>query len=720
MDRGVTRRDVLTFLGGGIVGTVLSPIPWKLLDDAAIWTQNWSWLASPARGPVSTHHSHCTLCPAGCGLRVRCVGAQPVSVMGVARHPLGRGGLCPLGLTIHHLAYHPARLTEPRKRTRPGGPLASVPVALDEVLTAAATHIQAGPVGILDHRPGRVLSELYRRFLAEIDGYYLTGPSEHSGGELAAGRPGEPLDAFGLDLEMARVIVSFGAPILDGWGAPGCVAEKLFHRTLTERTKLIQVETRPSRTALRASNWLRIRPGTETALALGLAHVLIEEELYDRDFVAARAQDFSTSDGQGFRELLERFTPGRVAGWTGLSVGAIQGTARALGQNAPAVAIAGTDPGGGPLSPEAQRAIRALNLLLGNFGRTGGFVPRRTLPTGLTGRSPEAPAAQLAEIPDGSLRLLILDDAASGCAMPWTLIKQKLMPAGEVLCLTAHHAGSALQADWILPTPAPMEAHEEITVPQHAAAVFAIARPLLAQPPEVIEPVTLLNYLASVAGLSYVGPEGNTKALRGRAEAIFREGRGRLITNEGEETRPASSGAFWGHLQQGACWLAASLDEVRDAPFHFLGPDGAGFPEMLRAGETTVWTGRASDPLLLMPYGYRGTASSAALAPVMTKLHRESKLRAGAHEALMHPATGKELGLHAGEMAVLELDEGAIEILPQFDEAVLTGVIHLATGPAASSFGDVSPDERPRDCLTLCRTAPDGTWRIRTARVREV
>lgn len=95
MGLGVTRRNLLTFLGGGIAGTVLSPIPWKLLDDASIWTQNWSWLAGPARGKISIRHSHGSLCPAGCGLRVRCVGSQPVSLLGVTGHPLGQGRSAP-------------------------------------------------------------------------------------------------------------------------------------------------------------------------------------------------------------------------------------------------------------------------------------------------------------------------------------------------------------------------------------------------------------------------------------------------------------------------------------------------------------------------------------------------------------------------------------------------------------------------------------------------
>ena len=50
MTLDLTRRSLLKFMGGAVAGAVLSPLPWKLLDDASIWTQNWSRIARPPRG----------------------------------------------------------------------------------------------------------------------------------------------------------------------------------------------------------------------------------------------------------------------------------------------------------------------------------------------------------------------------------------------------------------------------------------------------------------------------------------------------------------------------------------------------------------------------------------------------------------------------------------------------------------------------------------------
>ena len=60
-----TRRDVLALGGGLAAGVFFTPIPWKLLDDASIWTQNWPWIPQPVKGPVEWKEGACSLCAAG-------------------------------------------------------------------------------------------------------------------------------------------------------------------------------------------------------------------------------------------------------------------------------------------------------------------------------------------------------------------------------------------------------------------------------------------------------------------------------------------------------------------------------------------------------------------------------------------------------------------------------------------------------------------------------
>ena len=114
----LTRRDLLIGTAGAAAGLVLSPVPWKLLGDVSIWTQNFPWIPQPAHGPVETKCSTCTLCEGGCGIRVRMAAKCPVGVAGVSSHPLTKGVLCPLAFAAHQLNWHPRRLREVRHTGR--------------------------------------------------------------------------------------------------------------------------------------------------------------------------------------------------------------------------------------------------------------------------------------------------------------------------------------------------------------------------------------------------------------------------------------------------------------------------------------------------------------------------------------------------------------------------------------------------------------------------
>ncbi|HWC00887.1 MAG TPA: hypothetical protein VG672_29475, partial [Bryobacteraceae bacterium] len=77
------RRDLFKFAAGSAAGVVFTPVPWKLLEDSALWSQNWSWIPRPPRGEIRAKFTTCTLCAAACGVRVRTVIDQPVGLAGV-------------------------------------------------------------------------------------------------------------------------------------------------------------------------------------------------------------------------------------------------------------------------------------------------------------------------------------------------------------------------------------------------------------------------------------------------------------------------------------------------------------------------------------------------------------------------------------------------------------------------------------------------------------
>ena len=740
MGKNFTRRHLLKFVGGSAAGLLLTPVPWKTLDDVAIWTQNWSWIPVPPKGEIQTRFTTCTLCPAGCGVRARCVGGRPVSLSGVAGHPAGGGSLCPVGLGGHHLPYHPLRLLEPARMDRSGGDDRPVPVTLDAALAAMArvagetrSGASGGSVAVLDGRPGRTLSTIYRKFLGGMKSGLYLAPEMGIGANALQDMLLEPWGRPGLDLENTATLLSFGAPILDGWGAPGRMADLVLGRRdgKGRRLKLIQVEPRRSRTAAAADQWVPLNPGTEAALAFGLAHQLVQLRLFDEKSVRKRAVDFETGEGSSYLSLISRFTPDTVSGITGVSTETITGIARELARNSPAAVVGGGDPAGGPLGEEEERAIWGLNLLLGSVGKAGGFVPRREAPgdPAISGDGPAA-VSRLEEVPDRSIRLLILDTAGSGGALPWKLIDRKLVPQNSlVAALAPVVAGDARRADLVIPVPSCTEALDEVPAPAASpVSTLSLAQPLQPAPAGVIAPAALIVRLAAALSVPLFSSGESAvwaDCLKRRVEAIHNSGRGSVFSPQdgkfAEMAAIESPESLWKLLSEGGCWIDSREVPAPLPHYSLLGRKNDAYASMASAGAgrlAAVPGGAQAWPLVLMPSGLCGALDDSQVSPLMTKLYQESGLRRLLNQADINPATARAYGLADRGGAVIETPSGSLRVEVRFDPGVMPGVIHVAVGPG----GGGKSRNRLRDRLNVLTICPDDSgrvWRVARARVRE-
>ena len=687
----VTRRDVLWGLGGGLAGAALTPVPWKLLDDTSIWTQRRHALPVPPRGPVTFRASACTLCPGGCALQVRFVGARPVAVRGEARHPLG-GGACAIGLTLHHLAYHPLRLAGPAVRANGR----REPVALDAAVARVAQAVERAraasqPVMVLDRRPGRVVSSAWRGLLAALPrGLYATLPGEAE--TLAVLQEGlakpQPL---GLDLEGTCTLVSFGAPVLEGWGRPG--------RMLAVRKELrvVQVDTWRSPSAALADEWVAIAPGGEGPLALALAHVV--------------AREAGTGVAEDVRRSLAGVSPRELAPRTGLEPERIEALARALVRQAPTVAIGGGDPGAGPLPRDAERAIALLNVALGRVGREGGFVPRRPLPE--AGPDTGASPVRLEDVPAGSVGVLLLDAADDGRALPAPLVRRVLARGAVVVSLSPFDGALVREADVLVPAPAPLEAWDEVLPTADAAAAsYSIAAPLLPAPTGATDTIAFVQSLAAALRVE-VAPATHEGRLRDRAAAIHASGRGRLVARADgayAEAAATDSAALWEVLVAGGCWI----DDVQ--PLRPLAVRPA--PPTTASLERWARPETAGSGLSLVSFAARGTAGTTPPSPLLTKLYQESDLRSGAATAAISPATAGRLGLADRQPVRVESPGGVVRAEVRIDPGLPPERIALAAGPDPAALHPGTGDSG-RGALPLAEAAADGTWRETRVRVRE-
>ena len=135
-----------------------------------------------------------------------------------------------------------------------------------------------------------------------------------------------------------------------------------------------------SKTAAKSDKWIPIKSGTEAALALGIAHVIIKESRYNKDFVENYAfgfNDWTDSSGnqhKGFKTVvLESYSPEKVSEITGVDKAAIASLARTFALASKPLALCGRGQGKTPGSVTEFMAVHALNALVGNINKQGGI-----------------------------------------------------------------------------------------------------------------------------------------------------------------------------------------------------------------------------------------------------------------------------------------------------------------------------------------------------------
>lgn len=494
-----SRRDLLIGSAGATAGLLLTPVPWKLLGDVSIWTQNWPWIPQPARGPVETKQSFCTLCEGGCGVRVRMTAGYPVGIAGIKNHPITKGALCPLGFAAHQLNWHPQRLREVRHRGRAS--------SWAEAQAAFEKACGEGPLAIVDGRPGRAASSVLEAFTRMRNGsYHVVLSAESQALAPYANWSGVPVSALGYDLENARTVVSFGAPMLDGWGTPG-----RFTRLWSERAagaadpqlRLIQVDSSLSRTAALAWKWVSIREGSETELAAGVARVLLEEYLV-------------TPHGP-----VPQLTLAEAAARTGMTTEEIRDLARKMAENRPVVVVAA----------DGNPALAALNVLLGAVGAQGGIVRRGER---VQSHLPPEPSV-------GSPRAVLLDST-----VPWEFVPDT---GAEVFRFAAWDGGGN-NADWLLPAPGFLEELTDVpTAPTSAVETYAMAMNLVAPAAEVKSAAQFLLQIDLTLPVV-------EKVIQARCEEFFRTRQGTVY---GEQPVPVtkfeSAQKLEEQLRKGAVWM---------------------------------------------------------------------------------------------------------------------------------------------------------------------
>jgi len=673
--------------GGGIT---LSPLPWKLTDDIAIWTQNWPWTPVPPVGEATHAHTVCSLCPGGCGITLRKVGSRAVKIEGREGYPVNDGGICPLGAAGLQLLYGPWRVPGPARPAGEPGSGAWEKIPWDQAIKQVVTRLadlrsngMAHTVACMVRSDRGTVPQLFSRFMKAYGSpNFIRTASAEDTNELAVKLTQGKDASVGYDLERADFILSFGSGLVEGWGSPVRVIKAHSKWRSDEKTKLVQIEPRLSNTAAKADMWVPINPGTETALALGLAHVIIRDGLYDAGFVANETSEFSA-----WRDLvLGEYGPQKVSETTGLSAAKIADIARAFAKAEHPVAVWGRGKGTSSGSLYECMAVQALNALVGNINKPGGLT---TLPEVDTRAWQEFELDAVAVRGNGMPRL----DGAGSQSYPLTKYRPDQLPKvindnpGAIQMLlvceadpyfttmdraamakafekipfvvsfstyfdeTAHHASL------ILPNHHYLERWEDVPTPIGLQKpVLGLRKPALSPTLDTMHAgdaiITIAKQLGGTVGSAFPWKNYETALKETLADQWD------TLVEQGYAESPGyqPSGAFG----------------TPSGKFQFYG----------KAQEPVKLEGNsASYPLTLIPVELiRLPNDAVGSPPFCTKTVEETELKGNSLVVEVNPKTAYDYGLAEGREALLETPKGEARVLIHLSEGIMPGLAGMPKG----------------------------------------
>ncbi len=358
----------------------------------------------------------CHQCPARCGIDVYVTDGKVHATYGTLDHPISNGKLCPKGHLGVFVLYDPDRIKGPMKRTNPNKGRKEdpkwQPINWDEALDTIAARLNALRARGEQHRfalvHGRGWGASDAGLLGDFGKLYGTPNATLGHSSICADGSKKAKAALdgnynynAYDYHNTNYLLNFGAAFLEAyrpfnnnlqaWG---------YMRSKSPKTRVTVVDVRMTTTGAAADHLLLVKPGTDGALALAIAHVILTKGMWDRKFVGdfvdginrfktgekVDPKSFSEKWTQGLiewwnAELRDR-TPAWAAGITTVDEHHIVQVATEFGTTRPAMAIFERGPTTHTNGLYNGMAIHALNALVGSMYSVGGLMNQMGVPYG--------------------------------------------------------------------------------------------------------------------------------------------------------------------------------------------------------------------------------------------------------------------------------------------------------------------------------------------------
>lgn len=312
-------------------------------------------------------------CPDTCSILATVEDGRVTACEGDPDHPFTRGGLCHKVNRYAERVYSPLRVLHPMRRVGKKGEGTFARISWDEALQEVAERLKAiaktfGGEAILPFSYGGTLGLVQRKaghpFFHRLGATrLLRNICDTAAEEAWRATYGACLGTDMEGIEASDLVILWGINAVH----TNVHGMRFVMRARQNGARLVVIDPYRNRTAKLADTHLMPRPGTDAALALGVAHVLIRDGLIDRTYIERRTFGFDA-----YRREAEKYSPQRVTEITGIPAAAVEEAAQAYGRaRAPFIRVGNglqRHTNGG----QAIRAIACLPGLTGAFERPGG------------------------------------------------------------------------------------------------------------------------------------------------------------------------------------------------------------------------------------------------------------------------------------------------------------------------------------------------------------
>jgi anaerobic selenocysteine-containing dehydrogenase len=325
----------------------------------------------------------------GCGAEIYVKDGKVICVEGDPKHPHNQGRLCPKGLAIPQYMYHPDRVTTPLKRIGERGEGKWQPISWDEAygtIEARLKHIRdkyGAESVIFCQGTGRDIGGpiTFLMYAYGSPNWVQVGLAGHAcytprlGAMFATQGAYCVLDASQFleeryeskEWEVPKYIIIWAQnPIA------GCHDGFFGHwiiDCMQRGSKLIVIDPRATWFSSRADVHLQNRPGTDGAIAMGMLNVIINEGIYDKEFVEKWCYGFDE-----LKERVQEYPPEKVEEISWVPADLLRKAARLYAQNKPSAIQWGEPVDAVPAGSVVAQAINHLWAITGNIDNPGGNV----------------------------------------------------------------------------------------------------------------------------------------------------------------------------------------------------------------------------------------------------------------------------------------------------------------------------------------------------------